>query len=460
MKKVLVLALIMFTVEGHAQNTCSSLFSAQKTATESRPTEPHGTEEISQSLAQESVEFITAFRTHKEVLDTREISISARTLENADAQFLSFREAFRHFNQRLIPLWEEILSLRENQSAPISDRRSLENTKELNRAEKSFYDEMNGYVLRTSEFLSAIGVNHSIVFRRVPEIPESHSLYIIISTTGENLVNRLARGLYEDRFYQRSHVPGYQMQIRIDPAELAKENSKGFFLEDGDLRPISLNPYIFAQDSLYRNSTGLHETVHAISDWLRDIGYIKPYHAEIRTLELTQKTQDKLNGYEDFFSVDEILAFRVSIRTLIRHMLIMTYEPGLYEAALRDIKMDIKRIVVFSEITNEIFKEIQNIESRRSYTEDVRNLKVSVEGDKFHVLSPGEVRAEDTIVMTNFTTQLYTAIGKKLDDISDHSRTEQRQALKKIARVLSLHEVKKLDGNYPSMEKVHQMLNE
>lgn len=455
MKKAVILVVLLLTLippVAYAQSVCASLFTQART--------PPSQSELSNNLAQESQHFISKFRNYKEVREHNELYIPGREQENADLPFLRFREAHRHYENHLTPLWERILDLKENETAPLSQEQLHQNNRSLQTSTDAFFREINGYILRASEFFRSIGIHHSIVFRNEIEHNKATSLYIVISPKGTHPLNRLAKNLFEDRISRGKVAPGYRVIIDFDPVQLIESNSSGFFVKDADgNRHIVLHPYMIAEDSIYRNSTGLHEFSHVINDWLSDLGYIKPYHAEITPLKLSHETKEKIAGYDKYFNLDEVVAYRFTIRTLIHQALLKPYEPGLYEDAFESIIKASQRIVDFSEVTNSIFKVIDSREPTRHYSMDIRDVKVDVGADRFHVFSSGELNPKDVIAMTDFTISLYKTITEKLIESQKKNSSKQKEVLKKVGRILSLYEVRKLENrNYPSKEQIESLL--
>lgn len=354
-----------------------------------------------------------------------------------------FAEALKHYSVDLKILRDRILDLELNTYAPIDVKKQLQMEREFDNALLRMSEENSGIIARTSEYLSVLGVNHSVIKNFTP-LTNKHKdgiLHIEISTKGDHQINQIAKELKAK----------YKFALKFDTAELLRSNSEGFFQMHEKTPNVVIDPSIILNKNRFQNSTFLHEFRHAINAWLRTQDNIKPYHGKIEIL-FAPRLKEGLRNYGEYFSIDEISAFRVSMRTMAHHAVTLKeIDPGTASDMYTGIQREAELLVNMSDLGAKVFKQLQMKGS---------GTVVSTIDGKFRVDIPPGADLKKTAEMLEFTHMLYKLIGSKLSVNENYSEAKKTQTLKQVIKVLTLPSVRKLEGNYPSRDEIVRLLNE
>lgn len=463
---ILSLTISAFSLVVEANGSvCAQLFKVENTATariESNGNSNKPIKDISSELGREGLRFNQ--ETIQKIRLTGKfgsLEVKAQPLENFDYAYLRFEESIKHYLFVLKPLRDEISRLQENLEAPLSRREEELALDALDQAVKRMIDENSGIVARTSEFLSAAGVDHVLVKNESTHPRNKDTFYILIGRTGDHLVNRLARKFYEPRKSKRGELSAYKLDIVFDPATLLESRNEGFFEQTRFERRIVLDPSVMMGDSLIRNNISLHEFLHNVIAWARRNGDAKPYQAEITGLKRSETLEATLDKYSKFLSLDELLAFRTSIRINANYIIKNSRSPGVISDGFEAIRIDVIKQIQFSKHIHQVFSKLQEMERDRPHTSSFeRNIRVETVDGIFKVTTAAELKVEETIAMSKFTSMVYQLIEAKLNGASSRNDQVKLRTIRQITRVLNLHSVRKLEGNYPSREEIVRMLNE
>ncbi|MES2769669.1 MAG: hypothetical protein V4596_11050 [Bdellovibrionota bacterium] len=457
MKNTVVLSLILliasFKVE--AQNsTCEALFRLENT----RNAQP--TLDISQELGNEGFEFNReVVRVIKQNGGYNSLPIKASKRENHEEIYQRFKEALKHYFIVLKPLQVEIQNYLKNQQAFLRPEQERNNSKNLNHAQQRMKNELSGLIFRTHKFLSAIGIDHTLVRNNSTHENQKDTFYIVIARTGNHYINRIARRLYEPIKYKNGQLPPYKLDIVFDPASLLIQKLDGKFSETKTERKIILQPDIMISDSFFRHSIGFHEFIHNVTSSRKISGSAKPYDAEIIPEKISDSLKNMLGYYSKYLSLDELLAFRGSIRVYAHQAIMKSSQKGAVFENFETIKSDVVMQIQFSQFIHRIFSKLYEIEKDRPYHSNFpRDIRVITEDGVFRVRTQEGLRVEDTLAMSDFTRDLYMLIGAKLESASQKTEKEKLVVIKQITRVLGLPSVRKLEGNYPSRSEILELL--
>jgi len=416
--------------------------------------------DTSTEFAKEGQEFSAKMTVMVNALRSSAVPIAAKVKENHDHELLSFKKAIDNYDNLTI-LKEKIDELIENRSIEMSPTlKRLSDTK-LTSSAKRFRDETNSIVKRTSEFLSAAGINHSVVMRdNYHSLFLSETFYIVISREGSHYVNKLAKDLYEDRASSSRHPHGYKTDIVIDPARLLSEKAAGLY-SSGQGHQIILKPDLILEDSIIRNYISFHEFVHRYNAQLLANGNVMPFHAEIFPKEINLATKDNLGIYSKYLSVDELVAYRASLRILIYEAIKNKHSATQLASTLKTLDTTLERQINLTTTVNKVFAKLAAKEKKDPInTANKSSIEIEVDGNTFTVKKQPKLKAEEVLDFSDFNLQLYDLIQTKLQDVSSKSNEEKITALRQIGRVLSLRSVRKHDREYPILEEILVMLNE
>jgi hypothetical protein len=253
--------------------------------------------------------------------------------------------------------------------------------------------------------------------------------------------------------------------IAISMRDLVERGASGLHFATGI---IELHPHILLQDSLFQDGIALHEYTHFL-----DLGKVgmktdRPYQASIKIEKTDPETAKDLGIYRTQFSVDEIRAYRTSLRNNV-HRALTAKTREEFSLNYNQIKHDLKTELVFSEITEKVYRKLLLDRDASPNLSPLKRIRERAMGGK--VVSLSEVEqykvieeyghdSRSTYEMAKFTSQLFDILNDKLPKNEDVSYEVKYEFVKRMARVLSLPEVRNLKGEYPSMELIEEIFQQ
>lgn len=272
---------------------------------------------------------------------------------------------------------------------------------------------------------------------------------IVISQNGNHYMNQVARRLYEQG----------RLKLSFNINNLLRYTAGGIFF-DGLNSEINLPPKILREKSMFQEDIVRHEFTH-YKDFseINNSDVYRPYHARINIKVLNQSTVALVGVYRKGFSVDEIKAYRTSLRHYAHEALTAKSKSSFsesYKKFQRYLNMEIE----FSRITKMVFgKYLQDLKANKIEKPNTVILP-GVAEFSFQSKAGKPENAQLTLDMANFTFKMFNIMKDELHKHEKSSFEEQRAALQKINSILSKPEVRKLQGNYPSIPSLKEVFQD
>jgi hypothetical protein len=290
-------------------------------------------------------------------------------------------------------------------------------TKNLTQEEKTGLENRmvstaTGVVLRTSESLKAMNVNHTIDYQTFPPT-------ILILPTGDHYINKAVSRLKEK----------YDLDIVIDVMDLIERDSGGSYYYPTKYanHKINLPPYILLEKSIFQYVVLLHELRHFITAREKDI---KSYHGWLLT-----KDSPKSEMYGNGFSIDELVSYRSSLRSISHSAVFAKKDFNYYYDQLKPI-VDLE-----FKLSNAIITTLTKPEES--------HYVISSKADNSKILETA-----------TFANNLFKLVSEHLTSLQNSPRSDKKQFVKNLIKVLTIYNIKKFNGDYPSIYEINKILNE
>lgn len=267
---------------------------------------------------------------------------------------------------------------------------------------------------------------------------------IVISPLGDHYLNKLAK---------RLRTQG-GLTLSFNTKNLLSYTAGGIFFPDKIASEINLPPKFLRESSFFQEDIARHEFTHYKDFAEKGNGPYRPYHASIVIKTLNPKAIELLGVYRRGFSVDEIKAYRTTLRHYAHDALTAKNKSTFSESYKKLIKyLDME--IEFSRITKMVFEK---------YLSDGKGPKSNkVLFPEFAEYTIDRVAAKpenarQTLEMAEFTHTLFMAMKAELAKHEKSSFEKQRALVVRINSILSKPEIRKLHGNYPSIESIMEIL--
>lgn len=320
----------------------------------------------------------------------------------------------------------DLVDYRKRHSAQLS-KEQKENLKD-----RHFHLTM-GSLLVASEVLSHRNIEH-VITRSDDFFP-----HIVISTEGTNHFNRLAARLKAK----------YNLEITVDPFMMSFSDSAGMYMNSRKPteapNKLVLGVQILAETSLLQNATVLHELTHALNYNKANYSNFKPYHVRV---EVNRPTHESEGGYNQF-SVDEFLAYRTTIRSFA-HNARTSKDSVDFNYWYKIMRNRVNLQISLSSTTLEAIKEIRSLNGESHPMYKIKNYNGTLKTESFDSLER----------IANYNKALYEVIESQFKVYENRSEIEKRKLLSRLISILSMPAIKKMDGDLPSMDQVHAILNQ
>lgn len=275
---------------------------------------------------------------------------------------------------------------------------------------------------------------------------------IIILKQGRHFLNRLASRV--------ERATG--LIIKIDVKTLWETGAAGMY--DAFDKAILLSPEFLLKKSFLQNEVGLHEYLHHkdLRDLSREEQEIeRPYNQTIIIQDTAAESKKTLRGYKHGFTVDEIRAFRVSMRVIIHEVL--TGQRSISDG-ISLIQKYSALMVLVSEITKNVNAK-RLLDSDFAFKTDIqiidyKNGIVKISENEIFRLENPETTIEElkaTYDFANFNHQLYKLISTKISQAKKQDDKSKLETLKKIGSVLSVPAIRRGTKDYPEIEQLKKM---
>ncbi len=272
---------------------------------------------------------------------------------------------------------------------------------------------------------------------------------ILISTSGDHYLNRVARRLYEDG----------ALEIGFNVHNLMRYTAGGIYF-DGTTRRINLPLKVLRSKSFFQENISLHEFTH-YKDYseISKSSIFRPYHASINIKVLNHSAFDLSSIYRRGFSVDEIKAYRTTLRNFA-HEALTAKSKAVFKENYQKLQAYLEVEIEFSRITKMVFerhlREVRNGKSAKDNVVIIPNMAEFTLSET----AAKPANAQLTLNMANFTKKMFTLMALELNKHEEGTFEEQRAAVKRVNAILSKPEVRKLHGNYPSISSIAKDLKE
>lgn len=299
--------------------------------------------------------------------------------------------------------------------------------------------------------ISALSLYYTAAYMKLKGIEFDIEREILIRPSDAHFLNRQAKKMKAKSNFD----------IAFQPLQLLEYGAAGLYYQH--LRRTYLRPEVLQKSSFFQYDVGLHEYTHHVNHMHARNGKEKPFNRAITIESTTPELAAVLRGYKRGFSVDEIRAFRASIKATIHEALTKDY-PTL-DMHMSSLKFYIDIEVAISQVTRDVFAK-RILDSDFAFATDQqkteflsRIVRVSQnEVYKIDRVTPEETQS--TYEMAAFTYKLFSLFQQKLLESAGTSASQKLDLLRRMNHVLTLPEVRRLDGSYPSMEKIEKIMED
>ena len=290
-----------------------------------------------------------------------------------------------------------------------------------------------GVMYRTMDVLDAMGVKYLLLSDN----------RVWISTEGHHYLNKVAY-----RLKSRDSV-----LIYISVRGLVDYNAGGMYYP-GE-KKILLSPKALLEKSIFQYGVGLHEFTHHLDLQSKKVEH--PYQVSIDVEKSGKVEAESLGIYKRGFSLDELRAYRISIKTLT-HNNITQPQDFATKFVLDKIKVYSDLMATMSSISIRVLSAYLNGKDSDSYSLNIKTVKIS-ESEIYLIDKLPRELAVETLEYVQYMEKFFGLISKKTQEVSGQSKENRAALIRKINRVMSIPEIRKMEGNYPALEEIEAMLN-
>lgn len=425
MKGVVLFSLVLLLSASGQASECTSLFSNKTQAF----FEPSSSSSSKDSVSKPYDDFMPALTSAETVLSWAYKSVDGPTVQpgiGMKTEEVALRE-LRNAYDVLFLFYNSFKNLRSQDENILAIEFKSKNfsAKNLERIEAvtSVVD------ARTANLLSARGVR--LDFQNGSPI---------VSRFGDHYLNKLANRIYEK----------YKAEIIFDSKMLLSYGAAGAYLSPN----IILSAKTIANRNIFQNEITLHEYTHHFDLNPGAMKGFSPNHVYIGIRKLPLELKNRYGIYKKGFSLDELKAYRASLRVMTHNALSEVFTNDAYEGIRKIVRSQID----FSELGVKVFSKAIDIPSSVKKVGS-RTEEVIFSEREIYTIDKRTIRENrEALRFADYNFQLYRIFDSKLEEYSNRSLGEKKQLIVKMNKVLSMREIRRMEEYYIPLEKIEEIL--